>query len=270
MAATRLFLQTMVKHLPPSASALRLIDVGGAAAETLRELRADLDVMVVSADRWAVDENSADAVVAYGVGLEGELLAQALRALRPGGRLIVVNPNGEPDKAYVDTLEAAGYARILVEALYGSRVGVLMRGEKPHVTSDTLERVEQVARRDTAADDLAAFKGRYVHLLVRQKPNKPVWALRPEDVVTWEALALERNGAAAVLSFSSLPNAVAFMQAAVLAGTIRDVNRVAKFSRQTAEGWPFPVLVNPSAEVLQGQRLTTLSVDPATAELADE
>ena len=270
MAATRLFLQTMLKHLPPSASTLRLIDVGGAAGETLRELHGDLDVVVVSGAEWPVAENSADAVAAYSMELEDALLSQGLRVLRPGGRLIVVNPNHEPDKAYVDTLETAGYTRILVEALYGARVGVLIRGEKPHLTSDTLERVEQVARRDSGTNALAHFKGRYLHLLVRQKPNKPVWALASEDVITWEAVALDQNGAAVALAFSSLPNAVSFMQAAVLAGYIQDVNRVAKFSRQTAEGWPFSVLVNPAPGILQGQPLTTIQIDPTTAETPDE
>ena len=49
-----------------------------------------------------------------------------------------------------------------------------------------------------------------------------------------------------LLAFSSLPNAVAFMQPAVIAGTIKDVNKVAKFSRATAQDWR--VLINPALD----------------------
>lgn len=256
--------QTMVKHLPPSASTLRLVDMGSVVGDLLRPLRADLEIHT----DWGAD-NSADAVTAYDIAVGDVLLAQALRVLRPGGRLILVQPEGEIDRQHVDVLEAAGYTRILVETLESPLTGVLIRGEKPHVTADTLARVEGVARLDSSPN-LSNFRGRYVHLLVRQTPNKPVWALTPDDHISWEAVAVQQGDADVALAFSSLPNAVSFLQAAVLAGTVHDVNRVAKFSRQTAAGWSFGIVLNPTADFLNSQRLSAISIDPATAETPDE
>lgn len=272
LVTPHLLIQAMAKHLPPSASTLRLADVDGAAGDALRQHRADLDIMPVSGEMWTFKENSLDAVAAFDRTLERGLLYSALNALRPGGRLIVVDPHGKPDHKHVLTLEEAGYTRILVEAAVEHPVtaGVLMRGEKPHLTADTSARVNLIAGRDSAASDLANFKGRYIHLLVRQTPNKPAWALTPDDKITWEAVAIQQEGSAALLAFSSLPNAVAFMQAALLAGTIRDVNKVGKFSRATAETWQFPVLLNPSPDVLRDQTITLIPIDPATAETPDE
>ena len=107
-AAPRLMIEAMAKHLPPSASTLRLVDVGGAVGEVLLERRADLDVIAVAGDTWDLDDNSLDAVTAYGTTLERGLLRMALRALRPGGRLIVVDPHGESDAEQVRTLEEVG------------------------------------------------------------------------------------------------------------------------------------------------------------------
>jgi hypothetical protein len=265
------FVEAMAKHLPPSASTLRLADVGGAAGDILRHLRGDLEIIHVTGTGWTLEENSVDAVAAYGGGLDPALLQTALAVLRPGGRLIVVDPQGAPEREHVQTLEAAGFTRILVEAaLHEPALGVLVRGEKPHVTADTLARVQSVAQRDSAAPDLVDFKGRYLHLLVRQTPNKPVWALSADERVSWEALAVEQENDVTVLAFSSLPNAVAFMQAAVLAGTLRDVNKVGKFSRKTAEGWSFRFVINSPPDILRQQRITRVSIDPATAETGEE
>jgi hypothetical protein len=109
-----------------------------------------------------------------------------------------------------------------------------------------------------------------VHLLVQQTPNKPLWALTSDDRVTWEAIAIQREDGAAVLAFSSLPNAVSFMQAAVLAGTIHNVNKVGRFSRPTAETWQFGVILNPSQDVLREQVMALIPIDPATAEKSNE
>lgn len=249
--------ETLIKHLPPSASTLRLLDVGGNAGAALAARRADLKIMIGN----VAGENSVDAVVAYAAVLNDELLALMLFALRPGGRLIVIDPQGEASGAQVKRLEAAGYTRILVEELLPN--GVLMRGEKPHVTDDTLARVQSVAVLDSGE-----FRGRYVHLLVRQTPNKPVWALKPGETVTWQAVGIADGDAPRLLAFSSLPNAVAFMQPAVVAGTIRDVNKVAKFSRATAQDWK--LLVNPPLEALNGQQIVLVPLDPALAETPDE
>src|SRR4051794_13881762 len=212
-----LIIETMIKHLPPSASTLRLLDLNGASADFLTSRRPDLDVTVGQSGD-ANEADSFDAVVAYGDPLDDELLRAALRTLRHGGRLIVIDPAGEPNSAQVKRLETAGYTRILVEEL--AETGVLMRGEKPHITDDTLARIQSVAVRDQG---MVEFKGRYVHLLIRQTPNKPVWALKGDETVAWQAVALSDNEGETLLAFSSLPNAVAFMQPAVIAGDIKDV-----------------------------------------------
>jgi hypothetical protein len=273
---TRLYIEEMAKHLPPSASSLRLLDVDGAASGVLSELRADLDVMVVKQgeDAWNLSAESIDAVVAYGGALEQSALEEVLKALRPGGRLIMVDPAGAPDSVQVDTLESAGYTRILVSPGIEcpTIAGVMMRGEKPHTTEDTLARVQSVAERDDdiSLNDLSAYKGRYVHLLVRQTPNKPVWALKSGEQVEWQAVAVENGSGPMLLAFSSLPRAVAFMQPVVTTGQIKDINKVAKFSRETAKGWTLPVILNPTSDVLDGHVVSLISVDPTTAEAPEE
>ena len=255
-----LIIETMVKHLPPSASTLRLLDVNGAAAAALKARRADLDVTVGTSP----DEASFDAVVAYDAALDDDLLSMALLALRAGGRLIVIDPQGEPSSAQVKRLETAGYTRILVEEMLPS--GVLMRGEKPHTTDDTLARIQSVADRDQTLVD---FGGRYIHLLIRQTPNKPVWALKAGESVEWQAVALaDENGDLHLLAFTSLPKAVAFMQPAVISGGIKDVNKVAKFNRMMAYEWR--LLINPPVEILEGREVVLVPVDPASAETPDE
>ncbi len=177
----------VAKHLPPSASSLRLLDLDGTLSPGLIALRPDLVVTV-----GAPDQSTYDAVVAYNLALDDALLRQVLALLRPGGRLIVIDPQGEPDRAQVERLELAGYVRILVEAVEPG--GVLLRGEQPHTTTDTLARVQSVAVRDS----LREFKGRYLHLLIRQTPNKPVWALQPDETVAWSAAAIaDRRGRSA-------------------------------------------------------------------------
>lgn len=266
----RLFIDAMAKHLPPSAAQLRLLDVEGAAGSILLERRADLDIIPVTRipTDWEIPPESVDAVVAFNHTLEAPLLEASLAVLRPGGRLVIMETEGEADQVRVKTLEDAGYTRILVESGIECPLptGVLMRGEKPHVTDDTLERVQQVATQDENTQSLADFKGKYVHLLVQQTPNKPAWALEEGEKLCWQAITA--NGT--LLAFSSLPKAVAFMQPAVLDGKIKDVNKVAKFSRATAQTWTYPVLVNPSLADVEGQEIGLLNVDPDEAEASDE
>ncbi len=270
----RQLIEAMAKHLPPSASTLRLLDVGGAVGDMLTARRADLDVVTVSGtpDTWTLAVNDFDAVAAFDTPVDAEFLARALRALRPGGRLIVVDPNGTPHETHVQTLENAGYGRILVEAgvTAPTPLGVLMRGEKPHLTDDTLARVRAAADKDAHALDPAAYTGRYIHLLIRQTPNKPAWALRDGETVTWEAVALGQGDEGVLLAFSSLPKAVSFMQPAVLRGAIVGVSKVAKFSRETAAGWLHRLLLNPDVSVLDGRGVTFVPIDPASAETPDE
>jgi len=269
--------ETFIKHLPPSASTLRLLDLTGGAGDALRERRADLAITAAALSPAPDSQNSFDAIIAYAAPPGDDLLRQLLDALRPGGRLIILDPDGSPDASHVQMLEAAGYVRILVEELpTNASVGVLIRGEKPHATADTLERIQSVAQQDTAGE----FKGRYVHLLIRQTPNKPVWALKPGETVEWHALALGDADSPRLIAFTSLPNAVAFMQPAVLTGKIKDVNKVAKFkreifthetfTRETAAGKPYKPLINPPVSVLENAVILLVPVNPARAESPDE
>lgn len=266
----RLLIEAMGKHLPPSAAVLRLLDVGGAVGAVLAEKRTDLEIHRVSADpdSWTIAPDSFDAVVAYDSLLDSRLLDSALSALRPGGRLIVMDARGEVSEVPVKTLESAGYTRILVEvgAECPLPTGVLMRGEKPHTTANTHERIQQVAEHDSNTLNLDDFRGKYVHLLVVQTPNKPVWAMGADERYQWRAAVVD----GALLAFSSLPKAVAFMQPAVVAGQIRGVNKVAKFSRATAQTWTQPVLLNPTLDALNDKTLAYIDIDPSTAEESDE
>ncbi|MCA9914323.1 MAG: hypothetical protein KC496_13300, partial [Anaerolineae bacterium] len=117
MPSKRSFIDVMVKHLPPSASTLRLLDVGGQAGERLVEMRPDLKVDVASlyVPHWEYPADSVDSVVGYDVLLRPDFLAAVLDVMRPGGRMILVNPHGIVDQALVDALEQVGFVRILVE-----------------------------------------------------------------------------------------------------------------------------------------------------------
>jgi hypothetical protein len=258
------YIEAMAKHLPPSGALLRLLDSGGQTGAALRHLRPDLEIALT-----AEDEASVDAITALDLPLDSAWLAGALRLLRPGGRLIIVQMQGAPSSDQVATLEQAGYVRILVEPALETG-GVLIRGEKAHTTEDTLARIRVAAERDDGYADLAHYPGRFVHVLIRQSPNKPAWALREGEAIEWRAAALDRGEASALIAFSSLSKAVAFMQPAVLAGRIRDIHKVGKFSVQTAQTWGLPLLLNPSDTLLIDAALTFFAVDPASAERPDE
>jgi hypothetical protein len=261
------YIQAMAKHLPPSAASLRLLDVGGAAGEVLSGLRGDLEIIPATSSLDNRPSDSLDAVVAYDLALSQEFLGVALSALRPGGRLVVANPTDAVHERWVALLENAGYTRILVESVFD---GVLIRGEKPHAELSTQARIQQVAARDASHLDLAAYSGRYLYLLIRQTPNKPAWRHASGEPIEWQAVALENGGAPVLLAFSSLPQAVAFMQPAVMAGHIKDVNKVAKFRRETAHQWTLPLLLNPTVDMLDNGTVTLMPVDPQTAESPDE
>jgi len=268
----RHYIDAMAKHLPPSASQLSLVDIGGQAGGILSERREDLQIQVVSpdvTDEWDIADGSVDSVVGYNITLDTPLLEHVLKMMRSGGRFIVVLSKGEVSEDYVHLLEKHGYVRILVEPAVDD-LGVLIRGEKAHTTDNTLERIQQVATADADMLDLETFKGRYVHLLVRQTPNKPVWKLQPDETIQWQAVAIQRGGQLIVLGFSSLPKAVGFMQPAVMDGVIQDINKVGKFSKQTASEWTWDVLLNPTLDVIRDDEIVLIDVDPDTAEAPDE
>ncbi len=232
------FVEALAKHLPPSASRPRLMDIDGHCGAILTSLRADLDIHCLAATdlhRSGIVP-PADAIVAYDCDLDSQMLTAVAASMRPGGRFIAVFPQGEVSERWVRLLEAGGLVRILVEpAVAGA--GVLIRGEKPHRTANTMQRIQSVARADADHTDLADYRGRYLHLLIRQSPNKPAWKREPGEAVLWRALALGDDAQPVLLAFSSLPKAVGFLQPAVLIDRVRDVNKVGKFAREVAAGW---------------------------------
>lgn len=266
-----IYIEAMAKHLPPSASDLRLLDIGAVVGEILLNLRPDLEIEVASMNvaDWDYASDSIDAVMAYDFLLKDDFLLAVQDVMRAGGRLIVVNPLAQVDKSIVAMLEKMGYVRILVEdAVAGA--GVLIRGEKAHRTKDTLERIELIAERDADFLDLEGYRGRFVYLLIQQKPNKPVWKLTPDEKIEWQAVSCDVQGENCLLAFSSLPKAVQFMQAAVLEGLVYNVNKVGKFDKARAKVWDLPIVLNPRIEYIRGQAIHLIEVDPNSAESQDE
>lgn len=271
MPNKQLFLELILKHLPPSASDLQLLDVGAVAGDVLLEARSDLSIQVASLNvaDWDYAVQSFDAIVAYDLLLKDDFLRAAHKLMRAGGRLIIVNPLAQLEEQLVKQLENADYVRILVEPAIGG-AGVLIRGEIPHETDDTLQRVHDVALRDADLLTLDDYRGLYVHLLIQQSPNKPVWRLKRNEKIEWKAISFEEGEQASFLAFSSLPKAVNFMQEAVLNDLIRDVNKVGKFSKETAKTWDFPLVLNPRLDYIHGKALRLIEIDPQSAEVSEE
>ena len=270
--AQQRFVEALAKHLPPSASRLRLLDIDGHCGDILAARRADLDVSCVAAKHLnsaRVSLTETDAVVALDCELDGRLLKNVAAIMRPGGRFIAVLSQGHVRESWLRLLEGHGLVRILVEAAVDG-AGVLIRGEKPHAAAGTLERIRGVARADADHTDLDDYHGRYLHLLIRQSPNKPIWELEPGESSAWRALALERDSNAVLLAFSSLPKAVAFLQPAVLIDRVRDVNKVGKFDKAVAAAWQTPVILNPTLDSVHDQQLVWQDVDPDSAATPDE
>jgi len=260
----------ILKHLPPSTAQLQLLDVGGVVAAVLSEQRPDIQIYTASLalSDWVYPANSIDAVFAQDQLLNVDFLNHVLRVMRPGGRLILVHSVGEPGEDQLMRLEGAGYTRILIEPVAVG--GVFIRGEKPHTTNDTLARIEGVAAQEADQVELSAFSGRYVHLLIRQSPNKPAWKLQPGEAIQWVAAAVVEAEKPLLLGFSSLPKAVSFMQPAVLQGLIQDVNKVGKFKHAVIESWQQPILGNPTLDRVAGKVIEWVVVDPSAAETPDE
>jgi hypothetical protein len=193
-------------------------------------------------------------------------------------RFFVKVIGGYTPESIAREMAAGGFARILAEPIMDGWA-ILSRGEKPYAAGTaTPDRVAIGAGRDEQTpsqilqgDALHSINGRFVHVLIRQTPNKPVWKLQPDEIITWGAAAIvDGVGQPLVMAFISLPKAVQFMRAAVLAGTIKDVNKVGKFSKGVAANWDFPLLLNPTLEQVQGQKITLISIDPSTSEASDE
>jgi ubiquinone/menaquinone biosynthesis C-methylase UbiE len=323
-------LREMARHFPPSGAALRLLDIGcgpGNSAVLLHELRPDTEIIGLDfaasilqiaqrrgitvaqaeATRLPLPESSVDAIIGHSVYYliadRPAFLHDALRVLRPGGRLILLDPakRGFPfsilrhirtPKAALslilwqtfarlnqrftleeaaEELRDAGFARILAE-LRVEGYGVLSRGEKPYPVRNTLERMQSTATRDDPVS-LLPERGRFVFVLVHQSPDKPAWALRHGEPIRWDAAMLETENQPVLLLFTALPKAVAFMQPAVTSGFLQNINKVGKFDKTMVAHWGVDLLVNPSFEAVQGRYTLSearLNVDPQVAILGDE
>lgn len=262
----RILIETLAKHLPPSGAALICADLTGTVAAELVTLRPDITPTPLT-------EQAATHDALTGIGaLPGVATLHTWRAaLRPGGRWIWIDPTPTPTAdlpALGQQLTAAGYVRLLVESLPGG-AGTLLRGEQPHTAAATSARIAVAAERDPAPADLSTYRGRFLFLLIRQTPYRPAWSLPPGTPIAWEAAAVVQNGTAIALAFSSLPQAVAFMQPAVTSGQIRDIHRIAKFPKTAASAWPFGVVINPPLSVL-ADGFHLLPVDAAAAITGEE
>ncbi len=266
------FVAVMAKHLPPSASSLRLLDLDGRSGSMLAQWRADLEIHHTPPRHLGLSELPAetfDAIVAYDIELSSALLDSVMDLLRPGGRLIALHSRGIVSDRHPQLLSDKGYVRILVEPALDN-LGVLLRGEKPHATSDTAKRIRSVAQADMDLQDLDHYNGRYLHLLIQQRPNIPVWKLTDSEPISWRAVAVKRGSQTVLLAFSSLPKAVGFMQPAVLTRLVQEVNKVSKFSRAVANGWNCDVILNPTFESIRDRAITFVEIDHSTAEAPDE
>jgi len=263
------WVMALLRHLPPSASALHVVDVGGACRALLTSLRPDLVIQTASlmVSDWSFPQSQTDAVTVFDMPLDAAWLTAALLILRSGGRLIIVQPAGAVDAAYGEILTQAGYIRLLIEPAVDGQ-GVLIRGERPHTTADTLARVQVAAGQDADALTLETFKGRFIYLPVRQTPNKPPWKITPDDVVIWEAVMV--GDTRAMLAFTSLPKAVGFLQAAVLQSWLIGISKVAKFRRDVPLFAVHPIVLNPTLEAIRDQPRQFLAIDPQLAEVGDE
>ena len=254
----------MLRQLPPSGGALQLLDLGGHCGGPFSEKREDLHVHRLA--ELPAGESRFDAIVALDQALAPDFLAAAWRILRPGGRLIIGWRRGEIDARQQLQLEAAGFARILLETQGDS---LLLRGERPRESQDGPQRDARVAA--AAAEGAPARRpGRYLHLLLRRSPERPPWAIATGEDQRWQALTLELEGERRLLAFSSLPRAVAFMQPAVLQGRLGEVNKVGKFPREAARDWPVGLLLDPAPDVLERGDTALVDVDPAAAATPDE
>ena len=101
------FVAVMAKHLPPSGSTLRLLDLDGRSGSILSESRADLEyrhIAPLELPHADIAPGSLDAIVAYDVDLSDSMLIYCLEALRVGGRLIAVQSRGRASESHLRRL----------------------------------------------------------------------------------------------------------------------------------------------------------------------
>ncbi|MEP7287824.1 MAG: methyltransferase domain-containing protein [Chloroflexota bacterium] len=319
-------LHEMSRHFPPGGADLRVLDLSSGSnnvALQLLDFRPDLRIIGVGlavrrlrvarqaslkaakTDRldWLQAngtclpflENSIDAITAYHffdtLGEPNMFLREALRVLRPGGRLLMLNPLADRFRrqrrysleAMSTILMQAGFARVLAERAAEGRA-VFSRGEKPYTARSTVERIAQTADLDESSDGLqiidaaalqTALRGKFIFVLVRQTPDRPAWDLQSGESLRWQAAMVNDQTQPYVLAFSTLPKAVAFMQPAVTSGILTGINKIAKFDKTVAADWGADLLLNPPLESLRTSEsyafnVVQLDLDPARAITGEE
>ncbi len=197
-----------------------------------------------------------------------EDLAASRDRLRPGGRLIVLlsNTTSELDhgERRLAELNHHGYIHCLIESLPDG--GWLCRGERPPIHSGG-------QRLGGLTSSIEAGSARALVVLVKQSPNKPTWRLEPGERRVWEAARLidPATGQPALLAFTSLVKAVAFMQLAVLAGLLTGINKTGRYTLEQIESWGLPVVVNPAFEDWRNASVAEpVRIDPAQSLASEE
>lgn len=265
--------------------------------------RPDVEVVRVGGPRstryvdWRalpLPDGSLDAVAMYGMVAqtvnEKRIFSEARRVLRPGGRLLAFVDHattlaslGAAPQPYAEMLIRFGFVRVLSEVLAH---GVFCRGEKAYKSEfTTVERIAATARPALTGpalttllqgESLMLVRARYLHVLIQETPNIPVWRRTPDDVIGWQTPLFQATAGRLaqqqfVLAFSALPKAVAFMQTAVLSGLVHDINKIAKYRKSVAVEWPFPVLLNATSDVASNFSTNSMvKLDPNKAESPDE
>ena len=262
--------QLILKHLPPSAD----LPNGYACDERSRCWVTALERQghITLNERQAIDSVIASDMT---------FAVEAMMRLRPNGRAIFLLPNTAEaiSETLVETLASAGFVRILMEAVLDNTY-VLVRGERPTEYTSTINRMATIAQTvSNAIEPLepkqAAEQYRFLYLLVQQHP--PVRGWEQTAQTTWRAKTV-RDAATdrvVLLAFTSLPKAVAFMQPAVLAGAIQNVNKLPRYDMDQFLKWGLPLIVNPTFERLSEDdhfefQSPPLEVDPFRAMKSNE
>jgi hypothetical protein len=97
--------------------------------------------------------------------------------------------------------------------------------------------------------------------------------LLPDEKIKWQAATVldKQTNSPMLLAFSSLVRAVNFMQPAVLAGKFKGINKVGKFTADSAQGWEQPLLLNPNFDELREATPGAMyEVDPQVAITGEE